>query len=85
VNPSDYRFELVEVTPGLAEQLLAEGWAEGPPPQLRAESLAADLETAAEMTCEHCGHASMALAAFHLGRRYRAVLTCKRCGTEAEL
>jgi hypothetical protein len=73
------------VVPGLAETLLAEGWASGPPPHLRAEALAADLEAAAEMACEHCGTVGLTLAAFHKGHRYRAVLTCGRCGTEAEL
>jgi hypothetical protein len=77
--------ELLEVVPGLAETLRAEGWSPGPPAQLRAEALAADLEAAAEMSCEHCGRAGLGLAAFHLGRRYCAVLTCGRCGTEAEL
>jgi hypothetical protein len=85
VNPSDYCFELVEVVPGLAETLLAEGWAPGPPPDLRAESLAADLEAAAEMACEHCGTAGLAFAAFPKGRKYRVVATCPECGTEVEL
>jgi hypothetical protein len=77
--------ELLEVVPGLAETLLGEGWSPGPPAQLRAEALASDLEAAAEMACEHCGAVGLAFAAFHKGRRYRAVLTCGRCGTEAEM
>jgi hypothetical protein len=77
--------DLLLIAPTLAEQLLAEGWQPGPPAQLLAASMQADLEAAAEYPCPGCDENEMQAQAMHQGERYRIALRCRACLAEAEL
>jgi len=77
--------DLLEVVPGLADRLQAEGWAPGPPAHVAPASVLIDARLARDLDCAGCGHAGHAFAAFHQDGAYRGVATCYHCGAETEV
>lgn len=69
----------------LIDELRAEGFQEGPPPHLHAESLMEDLASYSTLECEVCGHGRHSVQPFHRGREYRLVCVCRACGNAVEM
>ena len=68
----------------LEGSILADGYAEGPPPDLGIAAVVADIEAAAEGLCSCCGAVGLEARLFHRGQSYRALAVCDHCGHAIE-
>lgn len=75
---------MTTTTATLTEALLADGYRPGPPRQLHAEHLQADIAIYSTLECEQCGHDRHAVQPFHRGRAYVLVCSCRACGHQTE-
>jgi hypothetical protein len=72
----------------LTRQLEADGFQIGKPAHVRPECIAIDRETAAEASCDHCGHHGLDFLPFRpidgRQRGYRCIAWCSACDTAIE-
>jgi hypothetical protein len=64
-------------------QLLRAGLRRGAPPQVTEQSLAVEVEAAAEMYCPRCLRFGLAFRPWHRGQQYVGVVVCS-CGFAEE-
>jgi hypothetical protein len=75
----------------LADRLEAEGFVIGRPLHVSLDAIAIDRETAAESTCDSCGHFSLEFVPFRAANRnrqdrtYRALAWCCSCDSAFEM
>ena len=78
-----------ETRDALADRLEAEGFQIGRPAHVSPECIACDRETAAETTCDQCGHVGLEFLPFRprsrTDRDYRAMAWCCCCDAAFEL
>jgi hypothetical protein len=75
---------LVEIVPSLADKLLAAGWQAGLSMHVSRCSARIDEAVCREMPCPGRKRSGFSAAAFHLGRRFKIILTGEHCGAETD-
>ncbi|MHB1422108.1 MAG: hypothetical protein ACYC3I_02705 [Gemmataceae bacterium] len=64
----------------LTQELMADGFREGPPAHLHAEMVMEDIDSYSTLECEACGHGRHKVTPFHRGSEYRLACVCRSCG-----
>jgi hypothetical protein len=64
----------------LVRELQLLGFTEGAPPHIAAEVVAADVRIYSRLTCGSCRGRGMKVTAYHRGRAYRLLASCRKCG-----